>query len=357
MSTNERQSNIELLRIFAMLGIVCLHYNNPAIGGGFEYVKYGSINYYSLCFFESMFIGSVDLFIIISAYFLASTKKRNLWRPIQLLVQVIIFSVLKYCCRGIINSNFSAYDLFFSIIPANYYVILYIVVFLISPYINLVFENLSSLQRKRFIISLLIIFSIYPTMVDVLIEVTKHDFKGLSSIGMYGSQYGYSIVNFILCYCIGAYIFFESKRIEQISTNVFIVSFFLCIIVLTCWSVINDRIGYNIEKSAWEYCNPLVIISAVCAFLMFHKIKVKKSKVINSLAKGSFTVYLLHINLVTHVGVKSVVNLSILLLIGHMIVSAVLIYLICWFLYLIYVKFEERVFSPLQVKHKLVFEI
>ena len=86
MSTNERQSNIELLRIFAMLGIVCLHYNNPAIGGGFEYVKYGSINYYSLCFFESMFIGSVDLFIIISAYFLASTKKRNLWRPIQLLV-------------------------------------------------------------------------------------------------------------------------------------------------------------------------------------------------------------------------------------------------------------------------------
>lgn len=49
MSANERQSNIELLRIFAMLGIVCLHYNNPSIGGGFEYVKYGSINYYSLC--------------------------------------------------------------------------------------------------------------------------------------------------------------------------------------------------------------------------------------------------------------------------------------------------------------------
>lgn len=31
--STERQSNIELLRILAILGVVVLHYNNPAIGG------------------------------------------------------------------------------------------------------------------------------------------------------------------------------------------------------------------------------------------------------------------------------------------------------------------------------------
>ena len=31
----ERQSNIELLRVFAALGVVLLHYNNSNIGGGF----------------------------------------------------------------------------------------------------------------------------------------------------------------------------------------------------------------------------------------------------------------------------------------------------------------------------------
>ena len=31
-----RESNIELLRILAMLGVIILHYNKPAIGGGYH---------------------------------------------------------------------------------------------------------------------------------------------------------------------------------------------------------------------------------------------------------------------------------------------------------------------------------
>lgn len=29
----DRESNIELLRILAMIGVIMLHYNNPTIGG------------------------------------------------------------------------------------------------------------------------------------------------------------------------------------------------------------------------------------------------------------------------------------------------------------------------------------
>lgn len=34
MDKNKRQSNIELLRILSMLGVIILHYNNKTIGGG-----------------------------------------------------------------------------------------------------------------------------------------------------------------------------------------------------------------------------------------------------------------------------------------------------------------------------------
>lgn len=34
MEKAERQSNIELLRILTMCGVVILHYNNKTIGGG-----------------------------------------------------------------------------------------------------------------------------------------------------------------------------------------------------------------------------------------------------------------------------------------------------------------------------------
>lgn len=34
MAKKDRQSNIELLRILAIMGVIVLHYNNPIIGGG-----------------------------------------------------------------------------------------------------------------------------------------------------------------------------------------------------------------------------------------------------------------------------------------------------------------------------------
>jgi hypothetical protein len=33
LNKRERESNIELLRILTMIGVIILHYNNPEIGG------------------------------------------------------------------------------------------------------------------------------------------------------------------------------------------------------------------------------------------------------------------------------------------------------------------------------------
>lgn len=349
----DRESNIELLRILAMLGVIILHYNNPSIGGGLSFVKYGSLNYWFLNVVESIFICAVNLFMIISAYFMASSNKRDLWKPIQLLVQVVMFSVIKYSLLSIVNSSFNIHGFIASFLPINYFVILYIVVFIISPYINVVFMHLDSNKRNYFIITSILLFSVYPTLVDVLIEVTKNNILGLSSIGLYGSQYGYSIVNFALCYCVGAYIRFESEHISRVNTNKLVVGLLACVATMTIWSVINDSIGYFTEKTAWEYCNPLVIMSAVCIFLLFKRINIKNSKFINSLAKGSFTVYLIHGIFITHIGVESFVNKNIFFLLLHMALSSALIYFVCWIVYLIYSKLEKAAFGYIKKKNKL----
>lgn len=72
----KRLSNIELLRILAMSGVVILHYNNVAMDGALAYVEHNSINYYVLLFLESLTICAVDLFILIS--FFLRTKDGNL---------------------------------------------------------------------------------------------------------------------------------------------------------------------------------------------------------------------------------------------------------------------------------------
>lgn len=354
LNKHSRESNIELLRILTMMGVIILHYNNASIGKGFSLVETNSLNYFFLNFIESVFVCAVDLFMIISGYFMFKSNKRDLWKPIQLLIQVMIFSSAKYIFfQGVLERDFEFGEFVRSLIPSNYFVILYIVVFLVSPYINILFNNINEKQTCKLIIILIILFSLYPTAVDVLREVSKTEFIGLSSIGMYGSQYGYSIINFILCYCIGIYIRKNEANLKKISNSLLIVVIIVSVFVMTVWSLINDMVGYYVEKSAWEYCNPLVILTGGCFFLLFKRINIKKSKSINSLAKGSFTVYLLHINLVTHINIVKFINRNIIILIFHMVCSVVMIYISCWCVYYVYSKIENIVFSKIKRMVKL----
>ena len=62
---SKRQSNIELLRIFAALGVIMLHYNYYY---GFKSIEFNTPNYYILLTPESINICAVDLFVLISGY-------------------------------------------------------------------------------------------------------------------------------------------------------------------------------------------------------------------------------------------------------------------------------------------------
>ena len=76
-----------------MMGVIVLHYNNKDIGGALQYVTKGSINYHFLNVIESLFICAVDLFILITGYYMINTQKRNVIKPIKLIFQVIVFKL------------------------------------------------------------------------------------------------------------------------------------------------------------------------------------------------------------------------------------------------------------------------
>lgn len=52
-------------------------------------------------------------------------------------------------------------------------------------------------------------------------------------------------------------------------------------------------------------------------------------------------------------GIEYFVNKNIFVLLLHMIASSVLIYLVCWVVYLVYDKFEKALFGLLKIKRKL----
>lgn len=348
----DRQSNIELLRILAILGVVVLHYNNPILGGGMTYASEGGLNFYLLYFLESCFICAVDLFMLISGYFLIESKSRNIWRVIELIVQVMIFNFGMYMINTLIGTNeFSIRHAINSLIPSNYFVILYCLVFLISPFINKLMKVLGTKQLNTFMLVLFLVFSVYPTLVDVLGELVGKEIMGLSSLGAYGSQWGYSAVNFMLMYCLGAYLRMEG--IDKWSRKKALLSFGICALISLLWSRANDFIGYFTEKSAYEYCNPIVILMAISIFIVFAKTDIGEKKWINQLAKGAFTVYLTHGFFIRHVGIESFVQGNVLFMVLHMIVVACGLYLIGYICFVLYDLITKPIWGVLENRIKI----
>ena len=351
-----RSTNIELLRILTMIGIIILHYNNPAIGGGLTYVNPGSVNFYLLYTLESLFICAVNLFILISGYFMYRTNRRTIIKPIQLLVQVILFSIVLYSLKVSVGQiELTAGGVIRNFIPSNWFVILYSTLYFISPYFNLILSKMNGKQIKQMLVIIILLFSVWPTIVDVLGEIRGENFIGLSSIGMYGSQWGYSIVNFSMLYIIGAYIRKNEEHISKYyNSKKYLMYLFINMGILVIWAMLNDKIGFLGERSAWEYCNPFVISEATIIFIIFSNIKIKNNKYINNIAKSCFTIFLLQNTFIGQLNIEKYVLSNSMLMLGHLLISSISICLACWFIWWVYDKLSHPIYELLQSKIKFL---
>lgn len=295
-SKKERNSGIELLKIFCMLGVIILHYNNSSIGKAFSYAPLYSFRSYALYFLQSMSISAVNVFVLISGYFMCHATKVDVKKPIRLLIQVIVFRELIYIIRTLCGGGDLQWKVIWQLLfPKSWFAVLYAALYLLSPYINKV---LSSLSNKRLITFMWVAFSIcslWPYGVDLLEAFSGYSFDGLSSVGMYGSQFGYTLIHFIFMYCVGAWL----RRFDGVGK---LWKDFLGL--LCCWTILFVFAYYLVIRKmdiryAFSYGSPLVIASAVLLFRIFKRIPLKSNRLISSLAGTTFSVYLLNSALIS----------------------------------------------------------
>lgn len=240
-----------------------------------------------------------------------------------------------------------------SLIPSNYFVILYSAVYILSPFINVVFANISRKQLRMLLRLSVLLFSFYPTFVDVLSEFAGKQLNGLSTIGMYGSQWGYSIVNFMLMYMVGAYIRLGEPQISRYGTKRLLALISVCVGTITLWTCMNDRIGYITEKSAWEYCNPVVIFLSALIFILFSRLNLGVNQFINRLAEGVFSIFLLHSMFLPYIGIEKAVHGNAIVMLGHIILSVPAIGLACLAVHYVYAWITKPIYRKLKRRIRL----
>lgn len=332
----ERQSNIELLRIIAACGVVFLHYCGYAHGAyGGDHVEINSMNETVMHILIAIVIGASNLFVIISGYFMSQTNKRTVGRAITLIFQVQLYQVVQYLLLIVVERRqVSGGVICARLVPDNWFVILYITLYLISPLINTAFNSINKQSKIIAVALILFLFSFWPTVVDILREVSGRECFGLSTIAAGESNRGYEITQFCLCYILGMVTHdFDIKNIrirkKEIGQRGLIAILIIEVAALSIWEFIST-------STAREYFNPLVIGEAFTVFLIFLRMDMISSKKINQFAKAAFSIYLAHWWFLPYIGISRFVTQPTIVMIVHMILSTAGIAMACYLVDMIY---------------------
>lgn len=340
----ERNSNLELLRILAALFVIILHYNYPDGGKAFLHTQAMPQNYQILLIFEMLAICAVNIFVMISGYFLCTSTKVQVWKVIKLYIAVMFFSVLQYslaCLLG--NNTFTVRRFLGHFIPANWYVSVYSGLYLISPYLNQILKGRTRSQFRFMLLLFFLILSVWPSGIEFFGEIIGFSPIALTPISRQGSNDGYTLINFILLYFIGAYFRLhedDGPSAKKLRNGL--------VVYIAC-ALLNTVYANFFLNHATSYCNPLVVIQTVAIFVVFQNIRIR-SRAVNAIASCSFGVYLMHGFFYPFCQVEKHVTGNLWVIPIHAIVSVILIYAASALVYWVYQKLFTPVFAWLQRK-------
>lgn len=268
----KRNYSFDLLKIVLILMVICLHYMNMNMNIGNAIVDSLSMNGVLSHFIVSFCIIACNVFVMITGYYSNKKKDISIRKFVDLLLEYLFYG----CCIASIylllnHGNSGGLSYIVKSVVDRWFIVLYIILYLLIPYINIIVNNINKKNYLLLLIILLLFFSIWPTF---LTDITCKD-------------YGYGIVNFILLYLIGAYLF--KNPISKKNKNIIILLGFVSLFVTTALSFRFQR--------AWNYNSVFVIIQSVATFVIFKDINISKfGGLIKKISSCSLAVYLIHEN-------------------------------------------------------------
>lgn len=340
---NVRNSNIELLRILITLFVIIVHYNNKNNGKAFVYAEALPEQYQILVILEMVAICAVNVFVLISGYFMCNSQKADITKVIRLYLDVMLLAAIKYLLNCVLNTaTFSCAKLLRTMIPLSWYVAVYSGLYLLSPYLNRTIRGLSKPQFRTMLLVFLTVCSIWPSALELTTALTGTKLTSMCPLGTQGSGAGYTLIHFIMMYFLGAYFRLHPGKNHKSDWIPAFATYIGCTILLVLYSKVY-------WSGAVSYCNPLVILQAAALFQIFQSFQFK-SRWINEISGCSFGVYLLHSTFFRYFPIQIHATGTPWMIPFHVGWTAIKIYVICAVIYWIYQNVLGRLLSKILKK-------
>ena len=276
MPKRVRDSNMELLRLVAMLLVLVVHANFRALPvPGYSHVHNNPSSALLMFMTEAFSIYAVNLFVLLSGWYGIRFKARRL---AELLFQVLFFGLFAIGVCAIWAPDELQHDVLSRLLMLGqgdyWFVKAYVALYLLSPVLNAFVETAS---RKQFA-TVLVAFFAFQLLYGWAFESTRW----LAA--------GYSLPSFMGLYLLARFMRLHPMRWWQLNRWVDLGIYLAIVVLLTlAMFVIKQHAGRG--GMLYFYICPLVILGAIHLLLFFSKFSFR-SRIVNWLAISAFGAYL-----------------------------------------------------------------
>lgn len=273
-----RQSNIELLRMLAMLLVLVLHADYVALGAPTPLTLAATpATATAQLVTEALALVSVNVFVLISGWFGIRPTPRGF---ANLALQCVYFlgGIYITCvalgrtplnCQGILSALGLTLTPWF--IPA------YIALYILSPLLNAYITHATHRQLGLTLLA----FYAFQTILDC------------PGAGIGWIARGYSVFSFTGLYLLAAWLR-QHTRAKKPKALTCLAAYLACCLMNAAISLLYLHNNSDNTLFFTSYDNPLVIAAAVALLLCFAQINIGARTWINTLAASCLAVYLLH---------------------------------------------------------------
>lgn len=279
--SKSRNSSIELLRIISMIMIIFHHLSFHG------FYADDATPVISDLWATFLFIGGkmgVNIFVMISGYFLINSDKLNPQKIFKFIFQLEFYSLSIYLLYSIFTkAPISLGILFNSAIPITrtqwWFATAYFVMYLLHPILNRMLKSLSKKTYQIFLAVSFMFLCLFGTLLNADYQTDSLSwFLFLYSTSAYIRLFGFKSI-------------IPQKLLLPLSGTLYVITFAFYALLKEMSGKISFFAPY--VKTYGEENKLLIFLTSLCIFVSFLYIKIN-SRFINTVAASTFGVYLIH---------------------------------------------------------------
>lgn len=336
-----RERNFEVMRTLAMFSIVIYHCMCHGIGGDYAFNLQQAVSMFNFTVSDFFLVfGSiaVNLYVLVSGYFLVNTKFK-VSRILRTWVSALFYSVVITTTFLLLSlEQWSVVTFGKSFFPlstdAYWFLTQYIGLLILSPFLAMLAKQLSNRQFVALLIGMgLMVMSVIP------------DFP----LGKrFCVSHGNSVWSFVYLFFIAGYIRLHLKRIPIERLLILVIA----LVLLTLMSEILLGTHNGIAHLLWLNYNGILLFLSVAVFVLIRQIEIPDVgiwSVMVKVAPFTFGVYLIHDHLLVRDWLWKILSLTSYanqwIFVLMVIVACLLIFVIC----IVIDYFRKKLFSFLHI--------